>query len=314
MKKVRKAIIPAAGYGTRFLPATKAMPKEMIPIVDKPTIQFIVEEAIASGIEDILIITGKLKRPIEDHFDSNPELEENLRKKGKEELLELVEETTGLNLYFVRQPYPLGLGHAVLQAKAFVGDEPFVVMLGDDVMADEEPLTKQLIEGYEKTHASNIAVMRVPHEETSSYGIIDPEAEAEDGLYNVRKFVEKPAPEDAPSDLAIIGRYLLMPEIFGILENLEPGVGGEIQLTDAIDELNKTQRVFAKEFKGERYDVGDKFGFLKTTIQYGLKHPQVKDDLKKYILELSKELETGSLENNMDPEAHELEAAKEDEK
>lgn len=314
MKKVRKAIIPAAGYGTRFLPATKAMPKEMIPIVDKPTIQFIVEEAIASGIEDILIITGKLKRPIEDHFDSNPELEENLRKKGKEELLELVEETTGLNLYFVRQPYPLGLGHAVLQAKAFVGDEPFVVMLGDDVMADEEPLTKQLIEGYEKTHASNIAVMRVPHEETSSYGIIDPEAEAEDGLYNVRKFVEKPAPDDAPSDLAIIGRYLLMPEIFGILENLEPGVGGEIQLTDAIDELNKTQRVFAKEFKGERYDVGDKFGFLKTTIQYGLKHPQVKDDLKKYILELSKELEAGSLENNMDPEAHELEAAKEDEK
>jgi UTP--glucose-1-phosphate uridylyltransferase len=313
MKKVRKAIIPAAGYGTRFLPATKAMPKEMIPIVDKPTIQFIVEEAIASGIEDILIITGKLKRPIEDHFDSNPELEENLRKKGKEELLELVEETTGLNLYFVRQPYPLGLGHAVLQAKAFVGDEPFVVMLGDDVMADEEPLTKQLIEGYEKTHASNIAVMRVPHEETSSYGIIDPEAEAEDGLYNVRKFVEKPAPEDAPSDLAIIGRYLLMPEIFGILENLEPGVGGEIQLTDAIDELNKTQRVFAKEFKGERYDVGDKFGFLKTTIQYGLKHPQVKDDLKKYILDLSKELESGSIVNNMDPEAHELESAKTDE-
>lgn len=312
MKKVRKAIIPAAGYGTRFLPATKAMPKEMIPIVDKPTIQFIVEEAIASGIEDILIITGKLKRPIEDHFDSNPELEESLRKKGKEELLELVEETTGLNLYFVRQPYPLGLGHAVLQAKAFVGDEPFVVMLGDDVMADEVPLTRQLIEGYEKTHASNIAVMRVPHEETSSYGIIDPEAEVEDGLYNVRKFVEKPDPKDAPSDLAIIGRYLLMPEIFGILENLEPGVGGEIQLTDAIDKLNKTQRVFAKEFKGERYDVGDKFGFLKTTIQYGLKHPQVKDDLKQYILDLSKELEAGSIENSMNPESHELEDAKED--
>lgn len=313
MRKVRKAIIPAAGYGTRFLPATKAMPKEMIPIVDKPTIQFIVEEAIASGIEDILIITGKLKRPIEDHFDSNPELEESLRKKGKEELLELVEETTGLNLYFVRQPYPLGLGHAVLQAKAFVGDEPFVVMLGDDIMADEVPLTKQLIEGYEKTHASNIAVMRVPHEETSSYGIIDPEAEVEEGMYNVRKFVEKPSPEDAPSDLAIIGRYLLMPEIFGILENLEPGVGGEIQLTDAIDKLNKTQRVFAKEFKGERYDVGDKFGFLKTTIQYGLKHPQVKDDLKKYILDLSKELELGTVENNMNPESHELEESKENE-
>ncbi|MCC5889682.1 MAG: UTP--glucose-1-phosphate uridylyltransferase GalU [Alkalibacterium sp.] len=311
MQKVRKAIIPAAGYGTRFLPATKAMPKEMIPIVDKPTIQFIVEEAIASGIEDILIITGKLKRPIEDHFDSNPELEENLRAKGKHELLELVEETTGLNLYFARQAYPLGLGHAVLQAKAFVGNEPFVIMLGDDVMVDEEPLTKQLIDSYEKTHASNIAVMKVPHEETSSYGIIDPEAEAGEGLYNVRKFVEKPDPEDAPSDLAIIGRYLLTPEIFDILEHVEPGKGGEIQLTDAIDILNKTQRVFAKEFKGERYDVGDKFGFLKTTIQYGLKHPQVKDDLRAYILELSKELENGNVENKMHPEEHVLEDAKE---
>lgn len=310
MQKVRKAIIPAAGYGTRFLPATKAMPKEMIPIVDKPTIQFIVEEAIASGIEDILIITGKLKRPIEDHFDSNPELEENLRAKGKADLLELVEETTGLNLYFARQAYPLGLGHAVLQAKAFVGNEPFVIMLGDDVMVDEEPLTKQLIDSYEKTHASNIAVMQVPHEETSSYGIIDPEAEAGEGLYNVRKFVEKPDPEDAPSDLAIIGRYLLTPEIFDILEHLEPGKGGEIQLTDAIDILNKTQRVFAKQFKGERYDVGDKFGFLKTTIQYGLKHPQVKEDLRSYILELSKELENGSVENKMQPEEHVLEDAK----
>lgn len=311
MQKVRKAIIPAAGYGTRFLPATKAMPKEMIPIVDKPTIQFIVEEAIASGIEDILIITGKLKRPIEDHFDSNPELEENLRAKGKDELLELVEETTGLNLYFARQAYPLGLGHAVLQAKAFVGNEPFVIMLGDDVMADEVPLTKQLIEGYEKTHASNIAVMKVPHEETSSYGIIDPEAEAGEGLYNVRKFVEKPDPDEAPSDLAIIGRYLMTPEIFDILENLEPGKGGEIQLTDAIDILNKTQRVFAKEFKGERYDVGDKFGFLKTTIQYGLKHPQVKDNLRQYIVDLAKDLENGNVENKMDAEAHELENAKE---
>lgn len=311
MQKVKKAIIPAAGYGTRFLPATKAMPKEMIPIVDKPTIQFIVEEAIASGIEDILIITGKLKRPIEDHFDSNPELEENLRAKGKEELLELVEETTGLNLYFARQAYPLGLGHAVLQAKAFVGNEPFVIMLGDDVMVDEEPLTKQLIDSYEKTHASNIAVMKVPHEETSSYGIIDPEAEAGEGLYNVRNFVEKPEPQDAPSDLAIIGRYLMTPEIFDILEHLEPGKGGEIQLTDAIDILNKTQRVFAKEFKGERYDVGDKFGFLKTTIQYGLKHPQVRDDLRAYILELSKELENGKVENKMQPEEHVLEDAKE---
>lgn len=291
MQKVRKAIIPAAGLGTRFLPATKAMAKEMLPIVDKPTIQFIVEEAINSGIEDILIVTGKSKRPIEDHFDSNPELEANLKSKGKIELLELVEETTGLNLFFVRQSYPKGLGDAVLQAKAFVGNEPFVVMLGDDLMEDEVPLTKQLINGYDKTHASNIAVMKVPHEETSKYGIIDIEGQVDETTYNVRRFVEKPSPEEAPSDLAIIGRYLLTPEIFEILETQEPGAGNEIQLTDAIDTLNKTQRVFAHEFKGTRYDVGDKFGFLKTSIQYGLKHPEIKDSLNEYIIELGKKLE-----------------------
>ncbi|AEB29109.1 UTP--glucose-1-phosphate uridylyltransferase [Carnobacterium sp. 17-4] len=291
MQKVRKAIIPAAGLGTRFLPATKAMAKEMLPIVDKPTIQFIVEEAINSGIEDILIVTGKSKRPIEDHFDSNPELEANLKSKGKMELLELVEETTGLNLFFVRQSYPKGLGDAVLQAKAFVGNEPFVVMLGDDLMEDEVPLTKQLINGYDKTHASNIAVMKVPHEETSKYGIIDVEGQVDETTYNVRRFVEKPNPEDAPSDLAIIGRYLLTPEIFDILETQEPGAGNEIQLTDAIDTLNKTQRVFAHEFKGTRYDVGDKFGFLKTSIQYGLRHPEIKDSLNEYIIELGKKLE-----------------------
>lgn len=291
MTKVRKAIIPAAGLGTRFLPATKAMAKEMLPIVDKPTIQFIVEEAINSGIEDILIITGKSKRPIEDHFDSNIELEQNLREKEKFELLELVEETIGLNLFFVRQSYPKGLGDAVLHAKAFVGNEPFVVMLGDDIMTDEVPLTKQLMDRYEKTHASNIAVMRVPHEDTSKYGIIDPEAQIEEGLFNVKRFVEKPDPKDAPSDLAIIGRYLLTPEIFEILENQQPGAGNEVQLTDAIDNLNKIQRVFAHEFKGQRYDVGDKFGFMKTSIQYGLKHTQVKDELRQYIKDLAKELE-----------------------
>ena len=290
MKKVRKAVIPAAGFGTRFLPATKAMAKEMLPIVDKPTIQFIVEEAIASGIEDILIVTGKSKRPIEDHFDSNIELEANLREKGKNELLELVQETTGLRIHFVRQSYPLGLGHAVLQAKAFVGDEPFVVMLGDDLMEDEVPLTKQLMDAYERTHASNIAVMEVPHEETSKYGIIDPDQELEPGLFNVRRFVEKPKPEDAPSNLAIIGRYLLTPEIFEILENQNPGAGGEIQLTDAIDTLNQTQRVFAKRFDGKRFDVGDKFGFLTTSISYGLTHPEIKDKLKDYLVELGEKL------------------------
>ncbi|ROY43815.1 UTP--glucose-1-phosphate uridylyltransferase [Enterococcus casseliflavus] len=300
---VKKAVIPAAGLGTRFLPATKAMAKEMLPIVDKPTIQFIVEEALQSGIEDILIVTGKAKRPIEDHFDANLELEMNLKEKGKTELLKLVEETTDVNLHFIRQSHPKGLGHAVLQARAFVGNEPFVVMLGDDLMEDQVPLTKQLIDNYEKTHASTIAVMDVPHEDTSKYGIIDPGMEVEKGLFNVKNCVEKPAPENAPSDLAIIGRYLLTPEIFDILANQEPGAGGEIQLTDAIDTLNKTQRVFAHQFTGKRYDVGDKFGFLKTSIEYGLVHPEVKDNLKEYLIELGKELAPAQKEVKEAPKA-----------
>ncbi|WP_338955205.1 UTP--glucose-1-phosphate uridylyltransferase GalU [Lactococcus petauri] len=292
-QKVRKAIIPAAGLGTRFLPATKALAKEMLPIVDKPTIQFIVEEALKSGIEDILIVTGKAKRPIEDHFDSNIELEQNLKEKGKTELLKLVEETTDINLHFIRQSHPKGLGHAVLQAKAFVGDEPFVVMLGDDlmnIMGDGTPLTKELISDYEKTHASTIAVMKVPHDDVDKYGVIAPEGEVSKGLYNVAEFVEKPAVEDAPSDLAIIGRYLLTPEIFQVLEKQKPGAGNEIQLTDAIETLNKTQRVFAHEFTGKRYDVGDKFGFVETTIEYGLNHPQIKDELHDYIIAKAEEL------------------------
>ncbi|NMX24711.1 UTP--glucose-1-phosphate uridylyltransferase GalU [Streptococcus sanguinis] len=259
MSKVKKAVIPAAGLGTRFLPATKALAKEMLPtIVDKPTIQFIVEEALKSGIEDILVVTGKSKRSIEDHFDSNFELEYNLKEKGKDDLLKLVDETTGIGLHFIRQSHPRGLGDAVLQAKAFVGNEPFVVMLGDDLMDITNdramPLTKQLMNDYEATHASTIAVMQVPHDEVSSYGVISPQGEGVNGLYSVETFVEKPKPEDAPSDLAIIGRYLLTPEIFEILENQTPGAGNEIQLTDAIDTLNKTQRVFAREFKGDRYE------------------------------------------------------------
>lgn len=290
--KVRKAVIPAAGLGTRFLPATKALAKEMLPIVDKPTIQFIVEEAKKSGIEDILIIEGKNKRSIEDHFDSAPELEQNLESKHKDALLKLVHETTdiGVNLFFVRQPYPRGLGDAVRLAKSFVGDEPFVVMLGDDLMDDKVPLTKQLMDEYEKTHSSILAVKRVPHQEVSAYGVIDPSAEVHPGLFNVSRFVEKPAVEDAPSDLAIIGRYLLTPEIFDILDNQKPGKGNEIQLTDAIDTLNKTQRVFAHEFTGSRYDVGNKFGFVQTTIEYGLTHPEVKDELRPYLLDLAKQL------------------------
>ncbi|AYG00170.1 UTP--glucose-1-phosphate uridylyltransferase GalU [Lactococcus allomyrinae] len=292
-RKVRKAVIPAAGLGTRFLPATKAMAKEMLPIVDKPTIQFIVEEALKSGIEDILIVTGKAKRPIEDHFDSNLELEQNLLEKGKTELLKLVEETTDINLHFIRQSHPKGLGHAVLQAKAFVGNEPFVVMLGDDLMninGEGTPLTKELISDYEKTHASTIAVMKVPHEDVDKYGVIAPDGEVSKGLYNVNHFVEKPKVEEAPSDLAIIGRYLLTPEIFDVLESQAPGAGNEIQLTDAIERLNKTQRVFAHEFTGKRYDVGDKFGFVETTIEYGLEHPQISEDLKAYIIAKAQEL------------------------
>ena len=289
--KVRKAVIPAAGLGTRFLPATKAMPKEMLPIIDRPTIEFIVKEAIDSGIEDILIVTGKGKQPIENHFDSNPELEANLKEKGKSHLLKLVQETTNINLFFIRQPHPNGLGDAVLRARDFIDNEPFVVMLGDDLMKDKVPLTKQLIDRYDKTHASTLAVMRVPHAKTKDYGVIEPISELDHGLYDVKSFVEKPAPKDAPSELAIIGRYLLTPEIFDLLETQKPGKDHEIQLTDAIDRLNATQRVFAHEFTGERFDVGNKFGYLKTAIQFGLENPEIKDDLTKYLKEVGKRLE-----------------------
>ncbi|HDM9200611.1 TPA: UTP--glucose-1-phosphate uridylyltransferase GalU, partial [Listeria innocua] len=284
--KVKKAVIPAAGLGTRFLPATKAMPKEILPIVDKPTIQYIVEEAVESGIEDILIVTGKGKRAIEDHFDSVPELELNLREKNKLELLHLIEETTNINLHFIRQSKPKGLGDAILQARGFVGNEPFIVMLGDDIVQAKTPCAKQLIQQYEKTHSSIIGVQTVPHEETYRYGIIDPIDEYSKNLYNVNGFVEKPDPNEAPSNLAILGRYLLTPQIFDFLETQKPGAGGEIQLTDAINSLNEIQRVFAYDFEGERYDVGDKFGFIKTTMQFALKHPEIKDEVANLVDEL----------------------------
>ena len=289
MKQVRKAIIPAAGLGTRFLPATKALAKEMLPIFDKPTIQFIVEEARKSGIQDIVVVDGKNKRSIEDHFDSNPELEDNLRDKHKDEMLKLVQETTDINIYFIRQSHPRGLGDAVLTARDFIGDEPFVVMLGDDlnnINNNGTPLTKELIDSYHETGASTLAVMRVPHEDTSKYGVINPSKEVKPGLFNVTSFVEKPDPKDAPSDLAIIGRYVFTPEIFDVLAKTKPGKGNEIQLTDAINTLNKTQRVFAHEYKGDRYDVGNKFGWIETNIEYGLNHPEVKDELREYIKEL----------------------------
>jgi UTP--glucose-1-phosphate uridylyltransferase len=289
-KKIKKAIIPAAGLGTRFLPATKALAKEMLPIVDKPTIQFIVEEARQSGIEEIVIVDGKNKRSIEDHFDSNFELETNLREKGKDDMLKMVMETTGLNIYFIRQPYPKGLGEAVLTAKSFIGDEPFAVLLGDDLMTDKVPLTKQLIDRYEETGESALAVMEVPNENVSEYGVIDPETQVSEDLYKVKGFVEKPKPDEAPSNFAIIGRYVFTPEIFDALAVTKVGKGNEIQLTDAIDLLNKTQNVNAHVFRGRRHDIGSKIGFLTTNFEFGLEHPQTKDELKKYLKNLADKL------------------------
>jgi UTP--glucose-1-phosphate uridylyltransferase len=285
MKKVRKAIIPAAGLGTRFLPATKAMPKEMLPIVDKPTIQYIVEEAIASGIEDIIIVTGKGKRAIEDHFDNAFELEQNLIQKGKYDLLEKVKEPSKVDIHYIRQKEPKGLGHAVWCARNFIGDEPFAVLLGDDIVQAETPCLKQLIDQYEQTLSSVIGVKKVPDNETHRYGIIDP-IEQHGRRYQVRQFVEKPAPGTAPSNLAIMGRYILTPEIFLFLEKQEAGAGGEIQLTDAIQKLNEIQRVFAYEFEGKRYDVGEKLGFIKTTIEFALQHEELRDDLIQFMEKL----------------------------
>ena len=285
MKTVRKAIIPAAGLGTRFLPATKAMPKEMLPIVDKPTIQYIVEEAIASGIEDIIIVTGKGKRAIEDHFDIAFELEQNLIEKGKYDLLEKVKEPSKVDIHYIRQKEPKGLGHAVWCARNFIGDEPFAVLLGDDIVQAETPCLKQLIDQYEQTLSSVIGVKKVPDNETHRYGIIDP-LEQHGRRYQVRQFVEKPAPGTAPSNLAIMGRYILTPEIFLFLEKQEAGAGGEIQLTDAIQKLNEIQRVFAYEFEGKRYDVGEKLGFIKTTIEFALQYDELREDLIQFMEEI----------------------------
>jgi len=282
LKKVRKAIIPAAGLGTRFLPATKAMPKEMLPIVDKPTIQYIIEEAVASGIEDIIIVTGKGKRAIEDHFDSAFELEANLMEKNKIELLEKVQAPSKVDIHYIRQKEPKGLGHAVWCARKFIGNEPFAVLLGDDIVKAETPCLKQLMDEYDKTLSSVIGVQTVPEEETYRYGIIDP-SEQSGRRYQVTNFVEKPAKGTAPSNLAIMGRYILTPEIFMFLEQQETGAGGEIQLTDAIQKLNQIQRVFAYDFEGKRYDVGEKLGFIQTSIEFALQHEEIKEDLLRFL-------------------------------
>jgi UTP--glucose-1-phosphate uridylyltransferase len=289
VNKVRKAIIPAAGLGTRFLPATKAMPKEMLPIVDKPTIQYIVEEAISSGIEDIIIVTGKGKRAIEDHFDIAHELEQNLMEKGKLDLLDKVRYSTNLaDIHYIRQKEPKGLGHAVWCARNFIGDEPFAVLLGDDIVQSETPCLKQLINQYENTNSSIIGVQAVPDNETHRYGIVEPSGQ-NGRRYKVGNFVEKPEPGTAPSNLAIMGRYILTPEIFMFLDQMETGAGGEVQLTDAIQKLNQIQRVFAYDFEGKRYDVGEKIGFVKTTIEFALQDANLKSELLAYLFEITEE-------------------------
>jgi len=293
MRTVKKAIIPAAGLGTRFLPVTKAMPKEMLPIVDKPTIQYIIEEAIESGIEDIIIVTGKGKRAIEDHFDHNYELEDNLMKKEKWDLLEKVKATTDVEIHYIRQKDPMGLGHAVWCARKFIGDEPFAVLLGDDIVQAETPGLRQLIEQFEETQSSVVGVQKVAEEETHRYGIINPST-IEGRRYQVHQFVEKPEPGTAPSNLAIMGRYVLTPEIFGFLDRQELGAGGEVQLTDAIQHLNELQKVYAYDFQGKRYDVGEKMGFVKTTIDFALQNEEMKDELYDYLVQKIEEMKVKS--------------------
>jgi len=275
MQKIRKAIIPAAGLGTRFLPATKAMPKEMLPIIDKPTIQYIVEEAVASGIEDIIIVTGKGKRAIEDHFDYAFELEQRLTVTGKLDLLEEVRRAGQVDIHYIRQKEPKGLGHAVWCARRFIGNEPFAVLLGDDIVVSEVPCLKQLMEQFEMAGAPVIGVQRVPEEETHRYGIIE-SASRYGPLHAVKRLVEKPKPGQAPSNIAIMGRYVLTPDIFDCLELQQPGAGGEIQLTDAIEKLNGIRQVFAYEFEGRRYDVGEKLGFILTTIDFALANEELR--------------------------------------
>lgn len=275
MKKIRKAVIPAAGYGTRFLPATKATPKEMLPIVDTPTIQFIVEEALESGIEDILIVSGHGKRAIEDHFDSAPTLEAELRKKKKFDLLAKIEETADIRIHYIRQRYMRGLGDAILCAKAFMGDEPFAVLLGDDVVYNpDNPALRQLIDVYENRGGSVLGCQEVAMSQVSSYGIV--EGEQLDGrLMRVMDMVEKPLTEEAPSRLAVLGRYIISPKIFELLEHTAPGKGGEVQLTDALKVLAKEEAVYAYAFEGLRYDLGDKLGFLKATVEFALRRKDI---------------------------------------
>ncbi len=281
--KVRKAVIPAAGLGTRFLPATKAIPKEMIPIIDKPMIQYIVEEARDSGVEMIVLITSREKAAIEDHFDDFPDLESALEKKNKLDLLESVQKSTKLSyITSVRQGRPLGLGHAVFTANTVVGNEPFGVMLPDDLIDSEIPCLMQLINIYERYEKSVVAVMEVERQETSKYGIIDGR-EVASGIYDVRDVVEKPVPDEAKSNLAVVGRYVLAPDVFDVLSQIPPGKGGEIQLTDALSELAHMGKLLAYKFRGERFDGGDRLGYLKATLNYVIKNPELRRELEPFI-------------------------------
>lgn len=288
-RKIKKAVIPAAGLGTRFLPVTKAQPKEMLPIVDKPTIQYIIEEAVASGIEEILIITGRNKKCIEDHFDKSVELELELEKSGKKEMLKLVREISDMvDIHYIRQKEPRGLGHAISCAKTFVGNEPFAVLLGDDLIYNEEkPCLKQLIDCYNEYNTSILGVQTVDAKDVNKYGIIK-EIPIEGRVHKVRGLVEKPVIEEAPSNIAILGRYIITPQIFKILEETKPGRCGEIQLTDALSKLIDEEAIYAYEFEGTRYDVGDKLGFLKATVEYALRREDLRDEFVKYLNSLKK--------------------------
>ena len=282
-KRVKKAIIPAAGLGTRFLPATKSQPKEMLPIVDKPTLQYIIEEAVESGIEEILIVTGRSKKSIEDHFDKSVELELELEQKGKDDMLKMVQDISNMvNIHYIRQKEPKGLGHAIHCAKSFIGNEPFAVLLGDDIVDSEKPCLKQLIEAYDEYKTSILGVQKVKKEDTDKYGILDVK-HIENRVYKVKDMVEKPKVEESPSNIAILGRYIITPAIFDILENQEPGKCGEIQLTDALKTLSENEAIYAYNFEGKRYDVGNKLGFLEATVDFALKRDELKDDFMKFL-------------------------------
>ncbi len=291
-RKVKKAVIPAAGLGTRFLPATKAQPKEMLPIVDKPTLQYIIEEAVASGIEEILIITGRNKKSIEDHFDKSVELELELEQKGKKELLDIVQGISNMiNIHYIRQKEPRGLGDAIYCARHFIGDEPFAVMLGDDIVDNEVPCLKQLMDAYEEYRTTILGVQKVSEKDTNKYGIIAAK-HIEDRVYKVKDLVEKPEIGKAPSNIAILGRYIITPEIFDILRDLPTGKGGEVQLTDALKELAKKEAMYAYNFEGKRYDVGDKLGFLQATVDFALKRSELKEGFVEYLKLVNDRFET----------------------